>query len=164
MQRVFIFNPYNSESEGEIENLPSDFLILNAFSDDIKKFIHDAEIPYLPYTIDKEIELITNPPFLAGEITLEFYCKDYRGVLVQENEIFNVTIGNEFQRIQSNLGILEVKLKQLTPELIPIKIIRDGYMPLIKEVKIETPQENVLLPVDPEILKFLPDAMKSRMG
>lgn len=167
LQRIIIYNPHEPMPE-EFATLrmcrthPSGFLFYNAFDDEVKDFVREAKIRELPYIIDKEIELVTPAPLYVGSITLQFACKDYQGNAITEDTVFQITIGDKNERIIGSGGLFEIKLERLTPELIPIKILGDGYWPFIDEIKIETVEKEITIPNDPEMLKLLPAGLDTR--
>jgi hypothetical protein len=133
MQRLFFHNPHDKESINMLNQLPPDVRVFNVFgSSNVQK----DELPpifivsQLPYLIDKQIILLSSPPYLVGTVTLNFECRDYEdNILLEESNDFTITINNNnYHDIPEN-GIITIELECLIPTNISIRIDGNGYYP-----------------------------------
>lgn len=144
MQPLIFISEFDGSNISEVITSLSDYVVYDAFMPDNRDLLQSMKVPRLPYVIDKEIVLLTAPPFMVGEVALQFSCKDYMGNTA-DNTVFNVNIDGEFKEINSNNGLLQVNLTKSEPGDINLEIWAEGYIPYAGKIKIETEYRELTL-------------------
>lgn len=131
-----------------------DLALLDALSQDIEAcaievwdymnpaiILPDIFVRALPYMVDKEVVLLNEEPFLVGELTLQFQCKDWQGLNQDaESGLFYVYIDGErtSEDIYAENGLIQFGIVTDEPCTVHIEIIDEekGYMPWRGELEV----------------------------
>lgn len=125
MQRIFFHNKHDKSSIDILNTLPEDVLIYDIFDKSIP-LPDGILIRSVPYLIDREIELITEPPYQTGGFVLQYQCKDYQGNALTESPLFDINIDGTVYREKAVNGILEIEIISATATTVNIRITNDG--------------------------------------
>ncbi len=136
MQRLFFHNPHDRWSREALASIPEDVKVITMFQKDTV-IPEGIQIRSVPLMVDKQLQLLTNPPYYTGGFVLQFQLQDYLGNPIKENHLFYLDINGErfSEVVEDDLLVLELFTE--APTSIEIEINSEGFMPWKGEILCE---------------------------
>jgi len=136
MQRIFFHNRYSQESREILETLPADVQVIDVFAVPKPEIPTEYKLSKLPYLVDKEIKLVTIPPYIAGVFTLEFNCLDYGGSFVLGDGEYTIYLNGNPYSTRADDGKISIEVECELPQTLEIKIEADEFVPFATEIEV----------------------------
>jgi len=131
-ERIFIHNPYDIKSTEWLNSLDGDVKIITAFTQAVK----DLNIPIraVPCLIDKQLILLTQPPYEVGTCIFEFQQTMWDDTIFEDDaQVFNIVVNGEMYSSNPSGGIVRLELNSSAAPF-DIEIIAEGYFPWRGEI------------------------------